>query len=63
MYQFDNDGREWKRIGINDQRELWQCLDAHYWAVCIVGDEVEHATANWTTSASIARAWLNRDNG
>ena len=62
--QHSNNGRLWLRMddGSNCHAELWRAIDAdvraHGWAVCLPGDEPEHATWTTTTTERIARAWF-----
>ena len=42
--------------------ELWRADDAdlmaHGWAVCLPGDEPDHATWSTTTTEAVARQWF-----
>ena len=60
----DNNGRQWRLIDRRPGVELWRADDAdlvaHGWAVCLPGDEPEHATWQTTTTETGARRWFTQ---
>jgi len=63
--KISNNGRYWHRVddGSNAHAELWRAEDAglmaHGWAVCMPGDEPDHATWSATTTEAVARQWYD----
>ena len=56
----DNNGRQWRLIDRRPGVELWRADDdgVHGFAVCLPGDEPDHATWSTTTTEAIARQWF-----
>ena len=58
----DNNGRQWRLIDRRPGAELWRADDsalmAHGFAVCLPGDEPDHATWATTTTEALARQWF-----
>ena len=58
----ENNGRKWQLMDSSSTLELWRADDfelmAHGWAVCLPGDETDHATWQTTTMEPIARQWF-----
>lgn len=60
--KIDNNGRQWRLIERRPGVELWRADDfelmSHGWAMCLPGDELDHATWQTTTMEAIARQWF-----
>jgi len=60
--QTENNGRQWQLVAKIPGAEMWRADDAnlmaHGWAVCIPGDEPNHATWSTTSTEACARKWF-----